>query len=300
MSSLSIIIPYRNREDFLPRTLCSILSAKKVQLQLILVDNGSSDSSPQICSDFEKRHHNPNLEIINISEPSGGVCRARNAGLTTATSPYVYFFDSDDELSPLFLSDALKRFSNATLPLDIVAAPTKMVFQDGRTKVRYTSRSATIADQVLTGMLSTQTMVFRKDFLIQAGGWNEELPKWNDWELGIRSIRHNARIVWLEAPCNRIYQHQQSLTSMPPSAGYAAMRKALQSSAPLLAGNCKAERALAVRALLLAEAMRRAGNPVEARQTEREFPLPPILRRILLIHARLFNKGVWRLARLLI
>ena len=300
MQDVSIILPYHNREDFLPRTLRSIISNARWKLQIILVDSQSTDSSREICLNFEKKISSSDIEIINISSPNTGASLARNVGLSAATSPYVFFFDSDDNFSPFFLDDALKCFCTSSDSLDIVAAPTEMVFLDGKTKVRYTSRVSSVEDQILSGMLSTQGMLFRREFIKQCGGWNEQLPKWNDWELGIRLLKQRARVMWLNSHYHRIYQHPSSLTYMSYSDDFAAKQLALKNVVPIVKYNVREKRALAVRALLLAEDMRKAEFFNAATLLEKDCPLPSFIRFLLRSCMRIYNKGIWRIAKILI
>lgn len=97
MYSLSVIVPVYNAEKYLSRTLES-LAAQTVadSIQIILVDDGSIDSSPQICDEFASIHP----DTVVIHQPNGGVSAARNAGLNEAAGEYVGFVDADDTIAP--------------------------------------------------------------------------------------------------------------------------------------------------------------------------------------------------------
>ncbi|MDR0535806.1 MAG: glycosyltransferase [Puniceicoccales bacterium] len=94
MSKYSVIIPVFNVEDFLPRAIESVLRQEDFHgdMELILVDDGSTDSSGQICDDFARRHAWAQV----IHQPNRGLSAARNAGLDRATGEYVVFLDADD------------------------------------------------------------------------------------------------------------------------------------------------------------------------------------------------------------
>lgn len=96
---ISIIIPVYNAEDYLVRCLDSILSQDFNSYEVILVDDGSTDSSALICD----RYSAADSRFRTIHKPNGGVSSARNAGLDMARGEYVMFVDSDDALLPFAL-----------------------------------------------------------------------------------------------------------------------------------------------------------------------------------------------------
>ena len=208
----SIVVPYYNREAFLDRTLSSLHNQNYRPLEIILVDNQSSDASLSICQKFKLENESDDFIIELLSSPQKGAARARNIGLERAKGDYVYFFDSDDSISADFLTDVFQIIKEDP-SIDIVACRTKMVFPNGKTKIRRCSFSESIEDQILTGMLSTQSMFFKKDFVKGIGGWNEDLAKWNDWELGVRVLNSHPKLYWIKGKAyHSIYQHADSLT----------------------------------------------------------------------------------------
>ncbi len=94
MNRLSIILPIYNVEKYLPTCIESILGQDFVDYELILVDDGSKDSSSSICDDYSDRYDN----IKVVHKKNGGLSDARNVGLSHASGNYVFFIDSDDFL----------------------------------------------------------------------------------------------------------------------------------------------------------------------------------------------------------
>lgn len=88
----SIIIPVYNVEEYLPCCIDSVLAQKDVSLEIILVDDGSTDGCPAICDQYVML----DLRIHVIHKPNGGLSSARNAGLDIANGEYILFLDSDD------------------------------------------------------------------------------------------------------------------------------------------------------------------------------------------------------------
>ncbi len=96
MATLSVIVPVYNVEKYLPACLDSILKQTGFEFEIILVDDGSTDSSSKICDEYSKR----DSRIRVLHESNRGVSVARNTGVSWATGEYVAFVDSDDELVP--------------------------------------------------------------------------------------------------------------------------------------------------------------------------------------------------------
>lgn len=93
---LSVIVPIYNVEKFLPKCLDSILNQTYKNLEIILVDDGSTDCSAEICDEYEKK----DSRIKLLHQENRGVGIARNVGLDYANGKYITFVDSDDYIRP--------------------------------------------------------------------------------------------------------------------------------------------------------------------------------------------------------
>lgn len=89
---ITIIVPVYNIEEYLPRCIESILAQTYRNLELILVDDGSSDKSGAICDEYAKK----DARIRVLHKENGGSSSARNAGISQAKGQYIGFVDSDD------------------------------------------------------------------------------------------------------------------------------------------------------------------------------------------------------------
>ncbi|WP_392552404.1 glycosyltransferase [Orbus wheelerorum] len=94
MAILSVIVPVYNTEKFLERCLDSIVNQSLADIEIICVNDGSTDNSLVILEEYSKNH--PQIKIIN--QTNAGMSSARNTGLENATSEYITFVDSDDYL----------------------------------------------------------------------------------------------------------------------------------------------------------------------------------------------------------
>ncbi|MBR2869504.1 MAG: glycosyltransferase family 2 protein [Clostridia bacterium] len=93
---ISVIIPAYNGEKFLAETLDCVLNQTLRSVQIVIVDDGSTDSTPDIIADYAKKHSN----ILAIRQPNSGVSAARNNGIRNASGEYLLFLDTDDVFTP--------------------------------------------------------------------------------------------------------------------------------------------------------------------------------------------------------
>lgn len=103
MKSLSIIVPVYNCEKFLNQCVESILSQQFEDYELLLIDDGSTDSSGQMCDKWAA--NDEKISVFHIA--NAGVSNARNIGLSSADGKYITFIDSDDYISENFLHKAV-------------------------------------------------------------------------------------------------------------------------------------------------------------------------------------------------
>lgn len=295
---VTIVIPYLNRAAFLEKTLATVQQQTHRPLQAVLVDNGSQDASPEICKAFSEKYNAEDFEVLLLKEDKAGAASARNKGLAAAKGEYVYFFDSDDEMSPDFIADAVAKARACGLP-DIVAAQTVVTFPDGSKRPRRIVRSTGIPAQILTATYSTQSLFLRTDFIKNAGGWNELLPRWNDWELGVRLLTLHPKIVWLrKKKYHRIYQHPDSITGKSISENLCRTRPALEAVAKLVSGNASSRAALRGQKLAIAGEIWREGNHRQADGLAREnFQDANVRQRFLLKFFYFYCKHIGKAAR---
>ena len=120
--TFSIIIAVYNAEKYLVETIESVINQTFdfKNTQIILVDNGSTDKSKDICLDYNKKYPD---NITYLYQKKSGKATARNNGLDTATGKYVNFLDSDDKLDLNVLQDVFELFENANDLIDVAVIP---------------------------------------------------------------------------------------------------------------------------------------------------------------------------------
>lgn len=128
---ISIIVPIYNVASYLPKCIDSILAQTYKNLEIILCNDGSTDSCGAICDHYAAL----DSRIRVIHKSNGGLSDARNSGLDTASGDWYAFIDSDDFISP----DTIEQMYNAAITTDSQIAVCNMtrIFEDGSTEAFY-------------------------------------------------------------------------------------------------------------------------------------------------------------------
>lgn len=105
----SVIVPVYNVEKYIHRCVDSILKQSYRDLELILVDDGSTDHSGRICDEYEERDN----RVRVIHQKNTGLSGARNTGIRQSTGDFLFFVDSDDYVSPHLLEKGLAAFDKS-------------------------------------------------------------------------------------------------------------------------------------------------------------------------------------------
>ena len=118
MIKLSIIVPIYGVEQYLRKCVDSLLNQDLDNYEIILVDDGSPDTCPQICDEYAKRVNSEEgrgNSIKVIHRENGGLSAARNSGIEVAKGEYIMFVDSDDYIEPNVLGGLLKQVDSEQL-----------------------------------------------------------------------------------------------------------------------------------------------------------------------------------------
>ncbi|MCI7766516.1 MAG: glycosyltransferase [Oscillospiraceae bacterium] len=130
MPLISVIVPVYKVEKYLRKCIESIIGQKYTNLEIILADDGSPDSSGKICDEYAKRDN----RIIVIHKENGGVGSARNAGIDRAAGEYIAFVDGDDHVSELYISRLYEILEESGASLSVCNS---LIEKNGRHSVHY-------------------------------------------------------------------------------------------------------------------------------------------------------------------
>jgi glycosyltransferase involved in cell wall biosynthesis len=183
---VTVIIAAYNAEKFIRKTLESVFAQSLENIELIVVDDGSTDRTQEILATF------PDRRLIVLRQENGGVSAARNAGLAAARAPYIFFLDADD----ILLRDALFRMV-ATLdkmPQHVACfAHHIRIAEDGselstRADLRWKifPNDDTLRHLIAKNFIVCGAICIRTDAARAVRGFNAALKLGEDWEFWCR------------------------------------------------------------------------------------------------------------------
>ncbi len=224
---ISVIVPIYNVEEYLDRSVRALLNQTYQNLEIILVDDGSTDNSGKMCDDFAKE----DARVRVFHKENGGSSTARNVGIREARGSYIGFCDSDDYAEPDLYENLYKVFQENN-DVVIAQAMTSIFSEDGKLvfgpyrdsgNVNYISREEMFRMLMMhVGDSSFCTKLIRADymkqFLFPEGELNE------DFELLLRMLDGVEGIYSLEkSGYNIILRGNSNTRSVFRKAYYNAM-----------------------------------------------------------------------------
>ena len=181
MALISVIVPIYKVEAYLNKCVESIVAQTYANLEIILVDDGSPDTCPQMCDAWAAK----DSRIKVVHKENGGLSDARNAGLAVATGEYVSFIDSDDWIEPDFMQTLLDAMD--CTGADISDCATRLVDEDGNSlSIRGVGQDETLGTIDALVRLVKEDRIFQTvwnklyrrsvigDILFEKGKYNED------------------------------------------------------------------------------------------------------------------------------
>lgn len=138
---VSVIVPVYNIEKYLRKCVDSIINQTLKEIEIILVDDGSTDNSGQICDAYAAQ----DARISVIHKANGGLSSARNDGIKKATAPFIMFVDGDDWVAPDYCESPYRMACENHA--DLVLFSYQRVYHDGRIVNVETNRKSGILTQ---------------------------------------------------------------------------------------------------------------------------------------------------------
>lgn len=218
MPLVSVVLPSYNRLRTLPRAIASVLAQTVRDLELIIVDDGSTDGTREYLRGLE----DPRLKVIELSQ-NKGAAGARNVGVGEAVGEYIAFQDSDDEWLVTFLEKQIARLETVPEEFGVSYCGKAIYGRDenrrfGKRRIAYmpdlkrTIVEGDIYLEVLkNALVSTQTFVARLALIKQVGGFNEGLRIGIDWELSTR-LAQITKYTYIDEPLVMTFISDDSLT----------------------------------------------------------------------------------------
>ncbi len=187
-ASVTVIIPAYNAEKTIISALESIFAQTVKPEKIIIVNDGSTDKTEKLVSEFAGLHKEISIEFI--TQKNGGASSAGNNGIKRADTSYIAFLDSDDAWHPEKLEKQLKAFTDYPKAVFVSTSSTvKNSFSNSTKIVPYTK--LLIKNHVITSSVLVKTEI------IQPILFNEKLKRAEDYNLWLKIARHN-QIVFID------------------------------------------------------------------------------------------------------
>ncbi|WP_158602787.1 glycosyltransferase [Jiangella rhizosphaerae] len=177
---VSVVIAVRNRPAQIRAAVASVLAQSLRDLELIVVDDGSDDETPDVLRELAGRDY----RVRVLAGPWRGVCAARNTGIAAARGRYVAFLDSDDVYRPRFLELAVKAMAG-----DGLRAAHAVLDHGPGASPRYLAFDGSHQHLLVKNHVNMISLVVERELLTAIGGFDESLRRWVDHDLVIRIAR---------------------------------------------------------------------------------------------------------------
>lgn len=181
---VSVVIPCYNYAQYLSYAVDSALAQDHRPLEVIIVDDGSTDNTPAVVAGYGDR-------VQCVRKANGGLPAARNTGIRSAIHPFVAFLDADDVWAPGFLPRVMEAFARSSSGYGLVATRGQPIDREGRPIARV-RRDQDVhgllkcRDIILRTRFSPSAVVARRDVFDVCGFFDESLTSSEDRDMWIR------------------------------------------------------------------------------------------------------------------
>ena len=208
---VSIIIPTHNRSGLLPETLQSALSQDYPNIEIIVVDDHSTDDTEKVVDEFIKMNKCQNLSFIK-NEGKGGCC-ARNTGIKKAKGQFIQFFDDDDIMNTDYISFRLrilkeKHLDFVTCDYDCFKDETNHII--GAKVINNIPHTA--VSHLIYSSLPTPCFLLTRKAINTIGFWNIKVKRQQDMAYYHRLFLYNLKGEWLDKRLFKYRVHEKSVT----------------------------------------------------------------------------------------
>lgn len=190
--SVSVVIPCYNVEAFVAEAVRSAVGQSRRPLEVICVDDGSTDGTLQVLRDLDSEH--PGLVRV-LTGPNRGAPAARNRGLAEAGGEYIQFLDADDVLDPEKLNYQLDLAASHGFPDLIVGSHTHEA-STGAQRVQEVVTGNPWVRLMESGMGITSANLWKREAVASIGGWNEAQKSSQEYELMFRMLASGVTVAF--------------------------------------------------------------------------------------------------------
>lgn len=207
---VSVVIPAFNYARYLPEAIASALAQPYSPLEVIVVDDGSTDETPAVLAGIT----DPRLRVIR--QQNAGLSAARNTGIREARHPFIAFLDADDRWAEGFLPTTMSRFRELPDHFAIVATGSQRMTVDGHLVEQPHTlvnppQTLSARDFILLNRMFPSAVVARRSVLLECGGFDTELRSSEDRDMWIRITTHH-RAAHIAQTFAHIRRHGENMS----------------------------------------------------------------------------------------
>lgn len=206
---VSVIVPCYNAERFVQDAITSILSQTHQNLELICVDDGSTDGTAGILKQLADSDDRLNV----ISSENNGGSAARNLGLGHATGDVIQFFDADDVMHPQKLEKQLLAIEEGA---DVVISDYDTKDIDLKEVLNINEFGDILSNPLkcaVERVISTNNPIYKKKIVDELGGYDTELQAAQDWDFNLRMIFIDPKVSYVPGIFVTVRQTGDSVSS---------------------------------------------------------------------------------------
>lgn len=187
---VSIVTPCYNQAKYLRETVENALQSSYRPLEIILINDGSTDNSLELAQEIARVHP----EVVVLSQPNSGVSVARNLGIQTAKGDIILPLDGDDLIAPNYIKEAVKVMTSRP-EVKVVYSQGIKFDQNGQKKWKLKPFSR--YQLARNNMIFPSAFFWKKDAL-KVGGFSEDMTMGReDWEFWIKMLKNGGEVVQL-------------------------------------------------------------------------------------------------------
>lgn len=182
---VSIILPAYNASTTLERTIASVKAQDYKDWEIIIIDDGSTDKTPELAQDYAKKDE----RILYYKQDNAGVSSARNTGLTKADGDWILFLDSDDTIDPRFLSKMMHSANDNNS--DIVIC--EYLHCNEGEKLNISGKSSKLPKDAITELMiwpyfAVHAAITKREHVLKTDGFDTTLKTCEDWDFWIKIL----------------------------------------------------------------------------------------------------------------
>lgn len=220
MVEISVILPVYNSEKYLKECLDSLLNQTFKDIEVLCINDGSSDKSLEILEEYQKTDN----RIVIVNQENMGVAKTRNEALNQVKGNYVYFMDSDDTLD----TNAFKKLHANLKSNDSDLCIMKAIFVNGNEKYKFpafdldkefsnvnfdkfTFTYKDIKSHVLNDLFAPWLKMYKREFLIDGGFTFPDIKSYSDAPFHVKTMLNAKKISFVPEYLYYYYENDDSL-----------------------------------------------------------------------------------------